>query len=259
MKDICASESGKKKGSDGSKMMKLNRLGQVCSPNVERQRRKYSVLCLCVRRISALSLAICFPGGPRGVSPASQGGPDSAGIWRTGPRWPVGLLSAAAVTSRLRCSLPRRFLFFFCACVVLSLRIYSAVVTPFSLCHFPSCFLLPCSALILFQPVSVSTAPSAPLRVTLPSIFSLFIRRLSHGLGRLPAGSCLPRLSHVVGKSGKKGHARPTGPTPVGFTVKLVGQRCSQGSSARGGLIMCSWCLLTACRSAELVFIPLVH
>lgn len=213
-------------------MMKLNRLGQVCSPNVERRRRKYSVLCLCVRRISALSLAICFPGGPRGVSPASQGGPDSAGIWRTGPRWPVGLLSAAAVTSRLCCSLPRRLPpFFFCACVVLSLRIYSAVVTPFSLCHFPSCFLLPCSALILFQPVSVSSAHSAPLRVTLPSIFSLFIRRLSRSFfadGSLRWAGCprgpVCRGSHML-KSGKKGHARPTRPTPVGFTVKLVGQR----------------------------------
>lgn len=105
--------SPEKEGSDGSKMMKLNRLGQVCSPNVEQQRRKYSVLCLCVWRISALSLAICFPAGPRGVSPASQGGPDSAGIWRTGPRWPAGLLSAAAVTSQLCCSLPRRFPLFF--------------------------------------------------------------------------------------------------------------------------------------------------
>lgn len=219
--------------SDGSKMMKLNRLGQVCSANVERQRRKYSVLCLCVRRISALSLAICFPGGPRGVSPASQGGPDSAGIWRTGPRWPVGLLSAAAVTSRLCCSLPRRFPLFFCACVVLSLRIYSAVVTPFSLCHFPSCFLLPCSALILFQPVSVSSTQSAPLRVTLPSIFSLFIRRLSRsffrGRGHFAGQAALGVLSAAAltcwGKSGKKEHARPTRPTPVGFTVKLVGQR----------------------------------
>lgn len=107
--------------SGGSKMMKLNRLGQVCSPNVERRRRKYSVLCLCVRRISALSLAICFPGGPRGVSPASQGGPDSAGIWRTGPRWPVGLLSAAAVKSRLCFSLPRRFPpLFLCVCCFVS-------------------------------------------------------------------------------------------------------------------------------------------
>lgn len=213
-------------------MMKLNRLGQVCSPNVERQRRKYSVLCLCVRRISALSLAICFPGGPRGVSPASQGGPDSAGIWRTGPRWPVGLLSAAAVTSRLCCSLPRRLppFFFFCACVVLSLRIYSAVVTPFSLCHFPSCFLLPCSALILFQPVSVSSAHSAPLRVTLPSIFSLFIRRLSRSFfadGSLRWAGCprgpVCRGSHMLGEIGQEGACETDWADPCGLHCEVSG------------------------------------
>lgn len=57
---------------------------------------------------SALSLAICFPGGPTGASPASRGGPDSSGIWRTGP---VGLPGESS--SHISASSPSASTFFF--------------------------------------------------------------------------------------------------------------------------------------------------
>lgn len=57
---------------------------------------------------SALSLAICFPGGPTGASPASRGGPDSSGIWRTGP---VGLPGESS--SHISPSSPSASTFFF--------------------------------------------------------------------------------------------------------------------------------------------------
>lgn len=142
---------------------------------------------------------------------------------------------------------PSTFSLFFCACVVLSLRIYSAVVTPFSLCHFPSCFLLPCSALILFQPVSVSSTQSAPLPVTQPSIFSLFIRRLPHSFLRMgslrwtsyPQGPVC-RSSHMLGEIGQEGSCETDQANPCGLHCKVSGTEVAARGQVLGEDLLCA-------------------
>lgn len=85
---------------------------------------------------SALSLAICFPGGPTGASPASRGASDSSGIWTTGLAGLPGESSSHVSASSSSAS---TIFFLPSLCVVLSLRIRSEPVTPsVAFLHVPS-------------------------------------------------------------------------------------------------------------------------
>ena len=92
----------------------------------------------------------------QGVLLASQGGPDCADIWRTGPRWPVGLFCAAAVTATVHLRFAPLSLSPFC------LSRFSLWLSHLSsLCHFSLCFYFLYSALILFHLCLIFT--SSPL------------------------------------------------------------------------------------------------
>lgn len=64
---------------------------------------------VCVQVAAQLSNVSCYllSWRSQGVLLAFQGGPDCTDIWRTGPRWPVGLFCAEAVTATVRlCFVP---------------------------------------------------------------------------------------------------------------------------------------------------------
>lgn len=158
---------------------------------------------VCVRvcgESSALSLAICFPGGPTGVSPASRGRPDSSGIWRTGPAGPPGQSSSHGSASSSSAST-------FCSpwlllsCVVLSVRICSEPVAPSSFCHFPSCSFSP---FFLFRvSVSLPLIRSVIFHLAVRSRLCLISSKWTRLLAWLGRPILLPVLARKEGVSGR--------------------------------------------------------
>lgn len=69
---------------------------------------QFVFLCLCASSPRCCHLRSALPGGPTGASPASRGGPDSPGIWRTGPVGPPGESG-----SHISASSPADYTFFF--------------------------------------------------------------------------------------------------------------------------------------------------
>lgn len=135
----------RKKTTDRSSLDRSEARGVVFSCAL----RTVCVLVFVCGESSALSLVICFPGGPTGASPASRGAPDSSGICTTGLAGLPGESSSHVSASSSSAST-----FFFSplfVCCFVSEDLFRARHT---FCHFPSCSFSP--FFVLFQAVLVS-------------------------------------------------------------------------------------------------------